>query len=94
MMEDRELVLVEENQIQNLIFTIRGKQVMMDSDLAVLYQVSTKRLNEQVTRNRNRFPEKFMFQLCEDEYNILRSQFATSRGKLTRRQKIYAICFH
>ena len=72
------LALVEDNQIQSLIYTIRGKQVMIDSDLAVLYQVSTKRLNEQVARNKNRFPEKFMFQLSEDEYNNLRSQFATS----------------
>ena len=78
MANDNALVLVEDNQIQNLIYTIRGKQVMIDSDLAILYQVSTKRLNEQVTRNKNRFPEKFMFQLSEDEYNNLRSQFATS----------------
>lgn len=78
MMEDNALVLSEENQIQNLIYTIRGKQVMIDRDLAVLYQVSTKRLNEQVARNKNRFPEKFMFRLSEDEYDNLRSQFATS----------------
>lgn len=65
-------------QIQSLIYTIRGKQVMLDSDLAVLYKVSTKRLNEQVARNKNRFPEKFMFQLSGDEYDNLRSQFATS----------------
>lgn len=78
MTQDNSLVLVEGNQIQNLIYTMRGKQVMIDSDLAVLYQVSTKRLNEQVTRNKNRFPEKFMFQLSEDEYDNLRSQFATS----------------
>lgn len=78
MTNDNALVLVENNQIQNLIYTIRGKQVMIDSDLAALYQVSTKRLNEQVTRNKNRFPEKFMFQLSEDEYDNLRSQFATS----------------
>lgn len=78
MTEDKALVLIEENQIQNLIYTVRGKQVMIDSDLAVLYEVSTKRLNEQVARNKNRFPEKFMFQLTEDEYDNLRSQFATS----------------
>ncbi len=78
MTQDKALALVEGNQIQNLIHTIRGKQVMIDSDLVVLYQVSTKRLNEQVARNKNRFPEKFMFQLSKDEYDNLRSQFATS----------------
>ena len=78
MTQDKALALVEGNQIQNLIYTIRGKQVMIDSDLVVLYQVSTKRLNVQVARNKNRFPEKFTFQLSEDEYDNLRSQFATS----------------
>mgnify|MGYP003764674383 FL=1 len=51
MTQDNALALSEDNQIQNLIYTIRGKQVLIDSDLAVLYQVSTKRLNEQVARN-------------------------------------------
>ena len=78
MTKDNSLVLIEDMQIQNLIYTIRGKQVMVDGDLAGLYQVSTKRLNEQVARNKNRFPEKFVFQLTEEEYNNLRSQFATS----------------
>ncbi len=63
--------------IKNLIYTIRGQQVMLDSDLAKLYQTSTTRLNEQVKRNRNRFPEDFMFQLNKAEYQILISQFAT-----------------
>ena len=61
--------------IEPLIKVIRGQQVMLDRDLATLYGVETKRLNEQVKRNIKRFPEDFMFQLTKDE--CLRSQFAT-----------------
>lgn len=68
---------MELDNIKNKIYTIRGKQVMLDSDLASLYCVKTKRLNEQVKRNIERFPSEFMFQLTEEEYNSLRSQFAT-----------------
>jgi hypothetical protein len=60
------------NEITNIddkIFTIRGKRVMLDSDLAQLYGVTTKRLNEQMKRNRERFPEDFIFQLTKDEKN-------------------------
>lgn len=64
-------------QIEKMIFTIRGVQVMLDSDLAMLYGVETKRLKEQVKRNINRFPEDFMFQLTLDEAKSLRSQIAT-----------------
>ena len=56
MTEDKNLVIVDNREIQNMIYAIRGKQVMVDSDLATLYQVTTKRLNEQVRRNKNRFP--------------------------------------
>ena len=63
--------------IESLIRVIRGQQVMLDSDLAMLYGVETKRLNEQVKRNLNRFPEDFMFQLTQDEAVRSRSQFAT-----------------
>ncbi|MCF6241866.1 MAG: ORF6N domain-containing protein [Bacteroidales bacterium] len=65
--------------IKSKIYTIRDKQVMLDEDLAELYDVEPKRLNEQVKRNIERFPEKFRFQLTQDEYEILRSQFATLR---------------
>jgi hypothetical protein len=58
---------------------IRGHKVMIDVDLAGLYEVPTKRLNEQVQRNRKRFPEDFMFQLKKEEAESLRSQFATSK---------------
>lgn len=60
------------------ILFIRGKRVMLDSDLAMLYQVKTRRINEQVARNRKRFPADFMFQLTDEETNCLRSQNATS----------------
>ena len=67
--------LVGVDNIEPLIKIIRGQQVMLDRDLATLYGVETKRLNEQVKRNIKRFPEDFMFQLTKDEY--LRSQIAT-----------------
>lgn len=67
-----------EEKIENRIHYIRGQQVMTDSDLALLYNVETKRLNESVKRNSKRFPESFCFQLAEDEYADLRSQIATS----------------
>jgi len=71
-----ELVKIE--NIQEKIFTIRGVQVMLDRDLAELYQVETRRINEQVKRNIDRFPSDFMFQLTEEEFKILKSHFATS----------------
>ncbi|AIM35261.1 DNA-binding protein [Sphingobacterium sp. ML3W] len=64
--------------IKNLIYTIRGKQVMLDNDLASLYQVETKNLNRAVKRNIERFPESFCFQLTEEEAENLRFQFGTS----------------
>ena len=64
--------------IQNKIYEIRGQRVMLDFDLAAMYGVETRRLNEQVKRNIERFPEDFMFQLTKGELEILRSQIATS----------------
>ena len=64
--------------IKSRIFTIRGVQVMLDRDLAILYGVSTSRLNEQVKRNAERFPESFMFQLSQEEMKYWISQIATS----------------
>jgi hypothetical protein len=58
------------------ILTIRNQKVVLDSDLAAVYGVTTKRLNEQVRRNKKRFPESFAFQLTAEEFSILRSQFA------------------
>lgn len=71
--------LVTAEVIATKILIIRGKRVMLDSDLALLYEVKTKRLNERVTRNLKRFPEDFMFRLTEEEAGFLRSQFATSK---------------
>jgi len=65
--------------IQNKIYEIKGVKVMLDFDLAEMYQVETKRLNESVKRNIKRFPEDFMFQLTNKELIILKSQIATSR---------------
>ena len=72
------------NQIQiieNKIFTIRGQQVMLDRDLAELYQVETKNLNKAVKRNLNKFPDRYYFQLTNDEWESLRSQSVTSKNK-------------
>ncbi|MGN2375619.1 ORF6N domain-containing protein [Sphingobacterium spiritivorum] len=66
------------DEIRKLIYSIRGKQVMLDSDLASLYQVETKNLNRAVKRNIERFPESFCFQLTEEEVENLRFQFGTS----------------
>lgn len=65
-------------QVENMIYLIRGHRVMLDNDLAVLYGVETRRLNEQVKRNSQRFPKDFMFQLTREEYENLKSQNATS----------------
>lgn len=77
-------------EIRTLIYTIRGKQVMLDSDLASLYQVETKNLNKAVKRNIERFPEKFCFQLTDEEADFLRFQFGTSNvGRGGRRYLPY-----
>jgi hypothetical protein len=66
------------NRFEKAIYLIRGQRVMLDSDLAEIYTVTTKRLNEQLKRNRSRFPEDFAFQLTAEEFTNLKSQFATS----------------
>ncbi len=63
---------ISNDEIKNLIHTIRGKQVILDSDVALLYHYETKRINETVNRNKQRFPENFCFQLTEEEYKTLR----------------------
>ena len=69
-----------ENKVESLIRVIRGQQVMLDRDLAELYGVETRRLNEQVKRNIERFPEDFLFQLTKEEFENWKSQFATSNS--------------
>jgi hypothetical protein len=75
----KELII---SDIKNKIFTIRGIQVMLDKDLARLYDVDIRRLNEQVKRNIERFPKNFMFQLTDKEFNILKSEIATTNFSL------------
>jgi hypothetical protein len=82
--------LVAEQKILNRIYIVRGQKVMIDEDLAEMYRVETRRLNEQVKRNINRFPKDFMFTLTAKEYENLKSQNATSswggRRKLIEKQ--------
>jgi len=77
-----------EDKIKTKIYTFRGLHVMLDSDLAELYGVSTKRLNEQVGRNIERFPISFMFQLKGEEYDFLKSQIATSSYRWGGKRKL------
>ena len=82
-------VIAETKDIKSLIYVIRGQQVMLDSDLAMLYQVETKVFNQAVSRNIERFPENFRFQLTKEEFDALRSQIATSNGRGGRRYRPY-----
>ena len=86
-MTDKKSLVVAEN-IETKILTIRGQKVMLDADLAALYGVETRRLNEQVNRNRERFPEDFMFQLTGEEFANLMSQNATSSSGYGGRRKL------
>jgi hypothetical protein len=87
--------IIPEGQIERSILMIRGQKVIMDSDLAMLYGVETRRLNEQVKRNPDRFPEDFMFRLSAAEFENLKSHFATSReGWGGRRSFPYAFTEH
>jgi hypothetical protein len=70
-------ITIPNEVIINKIYVIRDQKVMLDRDLAGLYNVETKRLKEQVRRNIDRFPESFMFELTTEEHSFLRSQFAT-----------------
>ncbi len=74
--------MIVQSEISSHILTLLGKQVMLDRDFAELYQVETKRLNEQVKRNIDRFPEDFMFQLNESELKNWKSKFATSNKEI------------
>ncbi len=79
--------LVVQGEISSKILTLRGQQVMLDRDLAELYQVETRRLNEQVKRNLDRFPDDFMFQLTEGELKNWKSQYATSNKEIMGMRK-------
>ncbi len=87
MIKDRVISL---DRIEKKIYLIRNQKVMLDQDLAKLYNVPTKRFNEQIKRNFERFPQDFMFQLTKPEYESLRSQIATSKkGRGGRRYLPY-----
>ena len=73
-------VKIPDEMVARRIFVIRGEKVMLDSDLAVLYGVETKVLEQQVKRNIESFPEDFMFELTADEFDNLRSQIVTVRS--------------
>ena len=105
-MEENKIIIQRElsiEDIKNLIYTIRGKQVMLDSDVAMLYHYQTKRINEAVKRNKERFPENFCFQLTTEEIENIKmpnevlnfksennwSQFATSSKSENIKQKIF-----
>lgn len=74
-------LIIPNEIIQNKIFLLRNKRIILDKDIARMYGVSTSRLNEQVKRNLKRFPDDFMFQLSKEEFNTLISQIATSKIK-------------
>ena len=87
---NEELNLITTEEIQNLIYTIRGKQVMLDSYVANLYHTETRAINQALKRNIDRFPEEFCFQLTDEEFLNLRSQIVifkskTNNGKVTRK---------
>ncbi len=75
-----EIAIITEEDIRNKIYVIRGMEVMLDSDLAKLYHVETKRINEAVKNNPKKFPERFAFRISETEYNSLKSKISTSKG--------------
>jgi hypothetical protein len=92
-MAKTELTMPDE-VVERRILLARGQKVLLDSDLASLYGVTTKRLNEQVKRNIERFPEDFMFQLTADEHDALRSQIATLKTGRGQHRKYRAFRVH
>ena len=87
--------LIPQEVIEKKIYLMRGQKVMLDSDLAKIYGVTTTRLNQQVNRNHDRFPEDFMFQLTKKEFESLILQLATSKkGRGGRRKLPYVFTEH
>lgn len=88
-------IAIPDEVVISKIYLIRNQKVMLDIDLAALYQVETGRLNEQVKRNADRFPDDFMFQLTDEEWESLRSQIANSKkGRGGRRYAPFAFTEH
>jgi phage regulator Rha-like protein len=90
----KSLVKIPLERVEKAILLIRGEKVVIDSDLATLYGVSTARLNQQVQRNIDRFPGDFMFRLTQAEFNCLMLQNATSKARGGRRKLPYAFTEH
>jgi ORF6N domain len=88
MRKAKSAIILDAQDIERRIFVIRGQRVMLDSELAKLYGVPTKRINEQVRRNRDRFPEDFAYQLTQQEFMDLKSQIATSKTGRGGKQKL------
>ncbi len=86
--EELNVVKYETENIKNLIYTIRGKQVMIDSDVAMLYHYETKYINLAVKRNKERFPENFCFQITKEEFDNLRLQIATLNYQMDNKNKV------
>lgn len=84
-----DIIVSEEIKVENLIYEIDGKQVMLDSDLAKLYGTETKRINEAVARNKEKFPERYCFKISEKEYNSLKSHYATSKGGSRKGHRVF-----
>jgi hypothetical protein len=94
MADEQKIILVD--QIEPMILDIRGQKVLLDRDLARIYGVPTRRLNEHVRRNRARFPDDFLFQLTKEEFENWRSQIASSNSttKMGLRRRPYAFTEH
>jgi hypothetical protein len=88
-----ELTMLNQENIKHMIHSIRGQQIMLDEDLAELYNVSTKALNQAVKRNAKRFPSNFMFQLDINEYDSLRSQIVTIKTERGKHRKYIPYAF-
>ena len=83
-------LIISQKEIENRIFLVRGVQVMLDNDLAKIYQVETRALNQAIKRNIERFPNDFMFQLTQSEWENLKSHFVTSSQHGGRRTLPFA----
>lgn len=88
-----ENIIISEESISSKIYFIRNQKVLLDRDLAMLYGIETKRLKEQVKRNIVRFPEDFMFELVQFEYDSLKSQIATLKKSRGQHQKYLPMAF-
>ena len=84
-----ELQVIDNKKIEDYIFEVRGKKVICDSDLASIYQIETKRINEAVRNNPKKFPEEYSWLLSDDEYNILRSKISTAKSNKSYSKKRY-----